>query len=172
MARNKKFIKRETFANLETRDFYFRNFRGINKYNPKDTESNFAIKLPEAMAEDLKAKGWHIRWTKVKPEAPEDIKPIPYLKVSVNFNSKKPPVVNMIIGKTVTQLDEKSIASLDSATIDKFTFEITPYDWDESGQYGAKAYLKAMNVFCEESLLESELRKYMEEFTDDEEEVW
>lgn len=164
-----KWIDKRTFKGLSRTDLYFRNFRGENKFNPKDKRPNFAIKLDPVLAKELDEDGWYIRWTKVREDAPEDIEPIPYLKVTANFDSKRPPAVNMIIGKKVTELDASTIATLDAASIDHTTVRVRPYVWDESGNYGAAAILDAMNVYVEEDELDDELREYMEEDEEDEE---
>jgi acid phosphatase class B len=147
---------------------YFRNFRGENKFNPKDKRATFAIKLDPALADQLDKDGWYVRWTKVKDDAPEDIQPIPYLKVTVNFDVKRPPQVSMIVGKTVTEIDKNTIATLDGANIEHMSIQIRPYVWDDSGKYGASAQLEAMNVYVKENDLQSELRKYMESEDEDE----
>ena len=96
-----KWIDKRTFKGLSRTDLYFRNFRGENKFNPKDDRPTFAIKLDPDLADALDDEGWYIRWTKVRDDAPDDVESIPYLKITLNFNAKRPPVVNMIIGKTV-----------------------------------------------------------------------
>ena len=170
MAKKKRWIDQRTFK-LRKRDLYFRNFRGINEYNPKDRRPTIGIKLTEELAEQMDKEGWYVRWTKVRDDAPEDIQPIPWLKVTINMDSERPPQVNMILGKTVTALTKETIATLDAASIDHLTVKVRAYDWDDSGKYGAAAYLVGMNVYCEEDDLESELRDYMEDDDDDEEEA-
>lgn len=164
-----KWIDKKTFKGIKRTDLYFRNFRGENKFNPKDKRPTFAIKLDPVLADKMEEEGWYIRWTKVRDDAPEDIESIPYLKVTCNFEAKRPPLVAMIVGKTVTNLDKNTIATLDAANIDRMTIKVRPYVWDESGKYGAAAILEGMNVYVEEDDLQSELREYMEEDEDDEE---
>lgn len=166
---DRKWINKRTFKGLTGKDLYFRNFRGENKFNPKDDRPTFAIKLDPDLADALDDEGWYIRWTKVRDDAPDDVESIPYLKVTLNFNAKRPPVVNMIIGKTVTELTQDTIATLDAANIDHMTFKVRPYVWDESGKYGAAAILEGMNVWVKEDDLESELREYMEDDDDEDE---
>lgn len=163
-----KWIDKKTFKGINRKDLYFRNFRGENKFNPKDKRPTFAIKLDPALADKLEKEGWYIRWTKVKDDAPEDIESIPYLKVTANFDVKRPPSVTMVVGKTVTELDKNTIATLDAANIDHMTIKIRPYLWDETGKYGAAAILEGMNVYVEEDDLQSELREYMEDDDEDE----
>lgn len=164
----RKWIDKKTFKGVKGTDLYFRNFRGENKFDPKDKRPTFAIKLDEVLADQMSDEGWYIRWTKVRDDAPEDIQPIPYLKVTANFEAKRPPLVNMIVGKTVTELDTKTIATLDAAIIDHMTIKVRPYLWDENGEYGAAAILEGMNVYVEEDDLQSELRDYMEDDEDEE----
>lgn len=166
---DKKYIERELFKGIHLSDLYFRNFRGENKFNPKDKRPTFAIKLDPELADSLEDKGWYIRWTKVRDDAPEDVEPIPYLKVTCNFDGKRPPAVNMVIGKKVTELDGNTIATLDAAAIEHMSFKIRPYIWDETGRYGAAAFLVNMNVYVEEDEIDSELREYMEDDDDEEE---
>lgn len=168
MAKKRRWIEPRTFK-LRKRDLYFRNFRGINTFNPKDHRITFGIKLPEDLAEEMTKEGWYVRWTKVRDDAPEDIQPIPWLQVTVNMDGQRPPQVNMVIGKSVNGLTKETISTLDGAAIDHLTVKVRAYDWDESDKYGAAAYLVGMNVFCDEDELESELRDYMEDEDDEEE---
>lgn len=163
----KKWIDPITFK-LRKRDLYFRNFRGVNKFNPKDHRVTIGIKLDPDLADKMDHDGWYVRWTKVRDDAPEDIEPIPWLQVTINMDSERPPQVNMIVGKSVTALTKDTIATLDAVAIDHMTVKVRAYDWDESGKYGAAAYLVGMNVYCEEDDLESELRDYMEDEDDEE----
>lgn len=165
-----KWIERQTFKGLKPTDLYFKNFRGENRFNPKDKRPTFAIKLDPVFAETLEKAGWYVRWTKVREDAPEDVEPIPYLKVTANMEGKRPPQVNMIIGKKVTPLDKDTIATLDGAAIERMTVKIRPYLWDESGKYGAAAMLDGMNVYIEPDDLEDELRQYMEDEDEDDDE--
>ena len=89
-----KWIERQTFKGLKPTDLYFKNFRGENRFNPKDKRPTFAIKLDPVLAETLEKAGWYVRWTKVREDAPEDVEPIPYLKVTANMEGKRPPQVN------------------------------------------------------------------------------
>ena len=168
MAKKRRWIEPRTFK-LRKRDLYFRNFRGINKFNSKDHRITLGIKLPEDVAEQMTEEGWYVRWTKVRDDAPEDIHPIPWLQVTVNMDGQRPPQVNMIVGKTVTELTKETIGTLDAVAIDHMSIKVRAYDWDESDKYGAAAYCVGMNVFCDEDELESELREYMEEEDDEEE---
>lgn len=168
MAKKRKWIEPLTFK-LKRRDLYFRNFRGIDQYNPRNTRPTIGIKLDEDLADKMEKDGWYVRWTKVRDDAPEDIQPIPWLKVTINMESERPPQVNMVVGKSVTALTKDTIATLDAVSIDHMTIKVRAFDWDESGKYGAAAYLVGMNVYCEEDDLESELRDYMEDDDDEEE---
>ena len=168
MAKKRRWIEPRTFK-LRKRDLYFRNFRGINKFNSKDHRITLGIKLPEDLAKEMTEEGWYVRWTKVRDDAPEDIQPIPWLQVTVNMDSQRPPQINMIVGKTVTELTKETIGNLDGAAIEHMSVKVRAYDWDESDKYGAAAYCVGMNVFCDEDELESELREYMEDEDDEEE---
>lgn len=159
----KKYIKRRTFTDLTSKDLYFRNFRAENKKNPqrKPKYPEFGIKLDKALAEQMENEGWYIRWTKVAEDAPEGVESIPWLKVFVKYKFEA-PMINLIYGKNdITPITEESLASLDGVAIDSMDVEIRPYNWDDSGQYGAAAELCGMNIYCKRSLLEDRLRKYM-----------
>lgn len=166
----KKWIDKVTFSHLKRTDFYFRDFRGENKYNPKDTRPNFGIKLTAALADKMEKDGWPVKWTTVRDDAPEGVESIPYIKVFASFDGKRKPVVNMVIGKKVTQLDGDTIATLDGAAITDTTIRIRPYFWEMNGRSGVQARLDAMNVFVEEDELDSELRAYMEDEDDEDDE--
>lgn len=165
--KTRKRIENRTFTDVGARDIYFRNFSGINRNKPgQKIKPKFGIKLTEELAKTMTEEGWYIRWTKVREDAPEGTQPIPYLEVTLKYDFKPAPTVNMIFGKhDVTPLTEESIAPLDGVSIDHMDFEVRAFDWDDSGRYGAAAELIGLNVYCKRSLIEERLAKFMEEDT-------
>lgn len=163
MAKEKAYIAPRTFKGLKRSDLYFRNFKGVDKFNPKNTQPTFAVFLDDELAAEMKAEGWYIRETKVRDDAPSDVVPRPYIKVSIKFDGLRPPIVNMVIDGEKTLLDKNTIKVLDGADISTMSFRIRAYQWDDKGVYGAAAILDRMNVYIEPDELEEELREWTHE---------
>lgn len=156
----KTYIQRRTFKGLGKDRIYFKNFRGIDRFNPNNHKPTFAIFLEEEQAEQMKKEGWAVKYTKVSEDAPEGAEPRPYIKVTIKFDGGRPSVVNMVIDGDRTVLDENSVKVLDAADISTMSIRIRPYVWDETGKHGAVAYLDKMNVYIEPDELDEELESH------------
>ena len=127
----------------------WRNFAGKASTYNREGDKNFALVIPdpeiaEALQNDLNkfGVGWNV---KAKPPREEGEAPLMYLPVKVKFNERGPRVF-LVSGENRRQLDEVTIACLDSIDIAHCDLDIRPYD--DEGTYGPfrAAYLHAMEV--------------------------
>lgn len=138
---------------IEDARIIFRNFTGKeDKYN-REGDRNFAVILPEDVADQMALDGWNVRHLEAREEGDD---PVPYISVAVNFNNRPPRVV-LLTATTRTQLDEKSVEVLDWSDIRTADLIARGYDWEVNGKSGTKAYLQSLYVTIEEDALE---RKY------------
>jgi len=80
----------------------FKNFAGNeDKYN-RAGDRNFAVILPNDIAEAMLADGWNVRHLQAREE---DEEPTPYVQVAVNYKNRPPRVV-MITSTGRTNLSE------------------------------------------------------------------
>jgi hypothetical protein len=142
----------------------FRNFKGEEGMYNRAGARNFAVVLPEDVAEQLANDGWNVKLLKARPDDDEvddqgntiPGRPTPYLSVAVEFDKGRPPTVNMIgmsSGRR-TQLDKDTVDVLDSVDIGKIDLTVRPYDWEVNGNTGRKAYLQAIYVHIIEDPLQ------------------
>lgn len=144
---------------IENADIKFRNFTGKeNKYN-REGQRNFCVFLDEKKGQELEDDGWNIRWMEPRNEGDERKA---CLQVSVAFNNY-PPKVIMVTGKKQTELDEDTVATLDSAELENVDLIVRPYNWTVNGRSGVKAYLQK-GYF---TILEDDLFKKYNDFDDD-----
>lgn len=130
----------------------FRNFKGKEgQYNAKG-DRNFALILADAVASEMEAEGWNVKF--LKPREEGDI-PTPYIQVSVKYSENaKPPRVVMVTSRGKTPLTEEEIEILDWADINSSDLIIRPYQWEVNGNTGVKAYLSSIFVNINEDELE------------------
>ena len=138
---------------VEDARIIFRNFAGKEGQYNREGDRNFAVVLPEDVAERMLADGWNVRYLEAREEGDE---PTAYISVTVNFNNRPPRVV-LLTSTTRTQLDEKSVEILDWSDIKTADLIARGYDWNVNGKSGTKAYLQSLFVTIEEDALE---RKY------------
>lgn len=146
---------------IEDATLIFKNFAGNeDKYN-RSGDRNFAVILPDKIANDMERDGWNVRY--LKPREEEDT-PVAYVQVAVNFKNR-PPRIFMITSTGRTALTEDMVETLDYADIKTVDLIARGYDWEVNGKSGTKAYLQSMFVTIEEDALE---QKYAEmEFNED-----
>lgn len=135
----------------------YKNFSGeASQYN-REGDRNFALVIPDCMAERpdtkelmplvdiLNEDGWNV---KIKPPRDEEDSPFMYMNVKVKFNDRGPNC--WLVTKGVkNKLDEESISCLDHIEIDSVDLDIRPYDWGPIGadkKYGRTAYLQGIKV--------------------------
>lgn len=139
----------------------FRNFRGRERKNKRGQivnasgKRNFNVQLNEEQYEDLKEKGWGVH-TWITPDGDT----VYLLKVSLGWNDDgRGPMIKLTPtdGTKGVMLDEESIGTLDTQEVESADIVIRPYNWDESGQYGAAAYLRSMKAYVYIDPLEAEM---------------
>lgn len=138
---------------IEGAKLLFRNFEGREgQYNVKG-DRNFAVILPEDLAEKLAKDGWNVKLLAARDEG--DVEE-PYLTVKVNFENRPPRVV-LISSTARTHLTESMVEILDGVDIENCDLICRGYDWSVNGKNGTKAYLQSMYIIQAEDDLD---RKY------------
>lgn len=122
----------------------FRNFRGEgDKYN-RAGDRNFAVVIPDELAEELKndvnryGAGWNVRIRNVE-------EPFYYLPVKVKF-SDYGPVIKLVKNGRLIDLDESTVGQLDRIEIARVDLVIRPYDDTMNGNPFRSAYLQKMYI--------------------------
>lgn len=137
----------------------FRNFEGKEGPYNKQGERNFAVLLPEPIAEIMAADGWNVKWLKPREDETEEVEADqPYLPVSLRYDVFPPHVV-LVTSRNRTVLDESQVEMLDYSDIINVDLIVRPHNWNVNGKTGIKAYVKTMFVTIEEDAL---VRKYAE----------
>lgn len=135
---------------MENVRIVFRNFAGEEGQYNSAGDRNFAVILPEDLAQALTEDGWNVKYLKARDE--EEV-PTPYLQVSVGYKNWPPKVV-MITSRGRTNLSENEVEILDWADIKSCDLIVRPYTWTVNGKSGIKAYLKSLFAIIEEDELE------------------
>jgi len=142
-------IDSNTVLTIEhAKTIFKRNFGGQpDNFNPNGGKRYFNVVVPEDLVDQLVADGWHIKETHPKDD---DQAVEHYLKVNVNFNGFRPPVVWVKTekGKPV-QLTEDTIGEMDFYEIEDMTVNITP--WINKKYKNVPAYLKSAYVTVKET---------------------
>lgn len=145
---------------IEDARLIFRNFAGRgDRYNAVGNR-NFGVIIRDIeLAEELKKKGWNVKPLRAKDD-PDEITGY-WLKVKVNYNSRKEPRIFILCGNTKTLLDEDTVGELDNADIVSVDIEISGYtpsdeskQWRMNGTVGVSAYVQNMWVTVRRSALE------------------
>lgn len=143
-------MSRENTIVMEDCRIVFRNFAGKEGMYNREGDRNFCVLLPDHLAEQLDADGWVVKSLRAREEGdPEQ----PYLPVTVSFKGRPPKVV-MITSRGRTDLTEDEIEVLDWVDIRMVDLIVRPYNWVVGEKSGTKAYLKAIFVTIEESVLD------------------
>lgn len=135
---------------LEDVQIRFRNFAGREGMYNSAGDRNFAVLLPQDIAEQMAKDGWNVKLLKAREEGEEDQ---PYISVKVNFG-KRPPVIKMITDRGTTLLDEDTVDVLDWVDVKQVDLMIRPYEWSFGGKSGVKAYLQSLYITIIEDPLE------------------
>lgn len=144
MARNEKTVQ------IDDARIFFRNFAGKEgKYN-REGDRNFAVAIPDELAEAMYPDGWNIKVLNAREEGDADQA---YLSVAVGYKGRPPRIV-IITSRGRTDLGEDEVEMLDWVDIVKVDLIIRPYNWEVSGNTGVKAYLKTLVVTIDEDALE------------------
>lgn len=138
---------------LEGVRLVFRNFSGTPDRFNKTGKKLFSVVLPQDVADELSAQGWNV---KRRDPRDEDDDPLLFLGVEARFNNY-PPEIWMVVGRKRILLDDVSVSTLDHARILDADVVLAPYPYqlEEGGEWGIKAYLRKMYVTIEEDELDA-----------------
>ncbi|HEY5444162.1 MAG TPA: hypothetical protein VIJ87_06755 [Pyrinomonadaceae bacterium] len=138
---------------IEDAELIFRNFSGkAGKYNV-DGERNFAVLLPEDVAQQMLADDWNVKWLEPREEGDERRA---YISINVKFGYRPPRIV-LITGTARQNVTEETVGVLDWANIETADLICRGFFWEVGGKSGWKPYLQSLFVTIEEDDLE---RKY------------
>lgn len=138
---------------IEDAELIFRNFSGKpGKFNV-DGERNFAVLLPEDVAQQMLADDWNVKW--LEPREEGDVSRA-YISINVKYGWRPPRIV-MITGNNRQNITEETVGVLDWANIEKADLICRGFFWEIGGKSGWKPYLQSLFVTIEEDDLE---RKY------------
>ena len=127
--------------NIGDAKIFGRNFGGT-KFDPKGGKRSFCMMIEDPnMEAELTAQGIELKYTKVRKEGEE---PKPYVVVQVNFESKVPPVVQVIADGHITKMTEDVISELDYVEVQKADVVINTGHWVYNGREGNSVYLKTL----------------------------
>lgn len=130
----------------------FRNFAGRKTGMNREGKRTFCVILDDHSAETMARDGWAVKYLEPREEGDT---PTPFISVTVNFDSGRPPRVQMISSAGATDLDKETVKVLDFADIAKADLICNPYFWEMSdGKSGVSAYLKTLAVTINEDELE------------------
>lgn len=134
-------------TNVET--VYRTNFAGVAR-PPFDDEGDhyFNVKLNPADADALARDGWPVKMTKPAKDAPPEVVaefvPEPYIVVNIGFKFRPPTIILIKVIDGVerpTIINEKTIATLDSAEFTKIDIVARARYWEGPQGSGYKVWL-------------------------------
>lgn len=128
----------------------WRNFSGKEGPYNREGDRNFAVLLPDDVAQAMARDGWNVKTT--KPQDGED-EGAPYLSVAVSYKGR-PPEIYVISSKGRVKLSEDEVNILDWANYDVADIIVSPYEWQVQDKRGIKAYLQKMFVVIKEDALD------------------
>ena len=127
----------------------FRNFSGKGDRYNREGDRNFSVRIfdqeiADALMADTSEQGasWNV---KIKAPREEGEAPYMHLPVKIRFNDRGPKVV-LIVGERKIDLDEESIACLDSINIERVDLDVRSYDDVAQGKPFRAAYLDKLYV--------------------------
>lgn len=130
---------------IEDAHIIFKNFAGkAGKFTPEGRRS-FHVVLDEDTAMALKADGWNVKARESKYDDGETYYTLP---VFVNYDFY-PPHIYIVANGSITELDEETVAQLDTAEIDHVDMILRPRSWEVNGSQGIKAYVKSLYAVIE-----------------------
>lgn len=144
---------------IENAKIFWTNFAGKERENNPAGKRNFCVEIPEDIAENLKADGWNVKYTK---DSEEYGGPKPYIQVEVKYGDY-PPKIYKVTSRNKTLLDEDVVKDLDTDEITNVDLYISPYHWTVGSKSGIKAYVDKMWVTIEEDDLTKKYASYEDE---------
>lgn len=141
-------INGRTTYKVDHAEILFRNFAGAEgRYNAKG-KRNFNLKLDNDSAKMLEEDGFNVRYLQPREEGDE---PLPILKVNVNMESNRPPLVEYKNDHGIKKLDENTIIKLDDADFKELHIEFSPYHREDT----TTAWANKIQAVVEEDEFES-----------------
>ena len=134
---------------IEDGELRFRNFAGRAGTFNMAGKRNFAVLLPEAVAEQMKADGWNVKY--LQPREDGDVEQA-YIKVNINFESRQPPQITLVTSRGRTNLGPDEVSNLEFAQIIKADMIIAPWLNQTTGT--TSAWLQKLFVTIQEDELE------------------
>lgn len=106
-------------------------------------DRNFNVVIPPEFVDDMIRDGWKIR--KLEGNDYRDDEYI--LKVKVNYNSRRPPRINLVTSRNRTHLPEEMVGLVDELELTGCDVRISPYERrNDDGVKTRTAYL--VNMFA------------------------
>lgn len=139
---------------LRNAQITFTNFAGVKRQFNEAGRRNFCVLLDHDTAKSMEKDGWRVKYLKPRDEGDEEQA---YLQVKVNYGGYKPPMVSMIAGNKIKDLDESTIDILDRVDIDYCDMVLNPSYFEmPDGMKGYTAYLGELYVHLAISRLSQE----------------
>lgn len=147
-----KFSKFERLKNgdlsVENAVIVWPNFAGNpTDFNPAGGKRTFVLLLTPEVADDLKSEGWNI---KCKPPKEDGDEPLYITEIVVNMESQFPPKVCLVTEyrseRSMTNLDEDTIAELDKIDYENVDVIIHPYEHGRSSVSTIKGYARSIYI--------------------------
>lgn len=135
---------------FEGAEIMFRNFAGKESQYNKAGDRNFAVKIDEALAQQLLADQWNAKFLEPREEGDEGQW---YLPVTVKYENYPPKIV-LVTSTARTPLNESAVEVLDWSEISNIDLIVRGHTWEVNGKVGIKAYVKTMYVTIEEDELD------------------
>lgn len=132
------------------------NFGGVKDKFNSEGDRNFNLELTEEEAERLAADGWNVKCKPSRPDDPESGERC-VLKITVNFDGKKPPKVigRGSLTRKETQYHGGIAGLIDAAEIVTADISFVAYFWEmPNGNIGLTAYLRTMYFILQEDELD------------------
>ena len=159
-------MPRENMVTIENARMIFKNFRGEKRVHMGTTmneqgKRNFNLILSSEDAERLGAMGFNVR---VRPPRNDEEEPQYLMKVNVNFETGRPPVITQYVGRNKLVLDESTVGELDYADIQHVDLTVNAYRrQDLTGRETVTAYLHSMHVVIEQDAFADKYAEYGED---------
>lgn len=127
---------------IEGAHIFWKNFSGKGSQYNSEGSRNFCVEIDPETAEQMKADGWNVKYTKPREEGDPEV---PYIQVTAQYGMY-PPKIYKVTSRNKTLLDEDLVGDLDRDEITNVDLIISPYRWTVGNKSGIKAYVKTMYV--------------------------
>lgn len=136
----------------------FRNFSGrATQYN-REGDRNFSLVFPNSeVADAFIESGLNV---KIRAPREEGDTPFMHLKIKVNMDSRRPPVIYLRSNGKLRELNADTMGMLDDIDISYVDLEFSVFEWNRPDGSGKSAYLQSICVTQE---IDRYLARYAEE---------